>query len=143
MLLTQVHYLVDGGYVNNLPADVIKDKFGANTVIAVDVGAEISMTGAVDYGESLPGLKLLWQNLNPWAKPIKVTSLANNHSYKTHCLLISMHRLTIADPNHGRDLFTAHLHQECRTAGGRERKDRCLSEATSDPSQYHGLDSAR
>ena len=32
------HYLVDGGYINNLPADVAKAK-GASVVVAVDVGS--------------------------------------------------------------------------------------------------------
>ena len=34
----RLHVLVDGGYANNVPADMMKDLFGANTVIAVDVG---------------------------------------------------------------------------------------------------------
>jgi predicted acylesterase/phospholipase RssA len=40
-----VHYLVDGGYVNNLPADVMKQVFGVRTVIAVDVSGEWTMKG--------------------------------------------------------------------------------------------------
>jgi predicted acylesterase/phospholipase RssA len=36
----RLHVLVDGGYANNVPADVMKDLLGANTVIAVDVGGE-------------------------------------------------------------------------------------------------------
>jgi len=81
VFLGQVHYLVDGGYVNNLPADVVKDRFGASTVIAVDIGADTCMTGAVDYGESLPGLKLLWHAINPWAKPIKVGIICMYYMY--------------------------------------------------------------
>lgn len=33
------HYLLDGGYVNNLPADVMRTVFGARCIIAVDVGS--------------------------------------------------------------------------------------------------------
>ena len=40
--------LVDGGYVNNLPADVMR-ALGAHTVIAVDVGAEED-TAYTNYG---------------------------------------------------------------------------------------------
>ena len=36
----RLHVLVDGGYANNVPVDMMKDLFGANTVIAVDVGGE-------------------------------------------------------------------------------------------------------
>lgn len=39
------HYLVDGGYVNNLPADVMKEMFGVRVVIAADVSGEWVMRG--------------------------------------------------------------------------------------------------
>ncbi len=52
-----VHYLVDGGYMNNLPADVMKD-LGAHTVIAVDVGGRYDYSWH-NYGESLSGWRLL------------------------------------------------------------------------------------
>ena len=34
--------LLDGGYMNNLPADIMKS-FGASTIIAVDVGRGINL----------------------------------------------------------------------------------------------------
>ncbi|XP_071037589.1 neuropathy target esterase sws [Parasteatoda tepidariorum] len=67
------HLLLDGGYVNNLPADVMRD-MGAETIIAIDVGSqdEIDLT---NYGDTLSGWWLLWKKWNPWATPVKVPSL--------------------------------------------------------------------
>ena len=45
------HQLLDGGYVNNLPADVMRS-IGAKSVIAVDVGSA-NKTDLYDYGYSL------------------------------------------------------------------------------------------
>jgi len=34
------HLLLDGGYVNNLPADVMRSR-GARYILAIDVGSEV------------------------------------------------------------------------------------------------------
>ena len=39
------HLLVDGGYVNNLPADIMSQRMGAQTIIAVDVGGQVGRRG--------------------------------------------------------------------------------------------------
>ncbi len=36
------HLLLDGGYVNNLPADIMRSR-GARYILAVDVGAEVRL----------------------------------------------------------------------------------------------------
>ena len=36
----RLHVLVDGGYANNVPADIMKDLFGANMVVAIEVAGE-------------------------------------------------------------------------------------------------------
>jgi len=53
--------LVDGGYSNNLPADVAKS-LGARYIIAVDV-ATVEDTNYTNYGDSLSGWWLLWKRL--------------------------------------------------------------------------------
>jgi lysophospholipid hydrolase len=58
--------LMDGGYLNNVPADVIR-KLGAQVIIAVDVGGLYS-TAPVTYGDSLSGWWLLLYRLNPFGK---------------------------------------------------------------------------
>ena len=59
-----VHLLVDGGYVNNLPADVMARGLGGSTVIAVDVGSS-SAFPSQDFGDYLTGLGVLkWRLLS-------------------------------------------------------------------------------
>ena len=50
-----VHLLVDGGYVNNLPADVMARGLGGATVIAVDVSSS-SAFPSQNFGDSLTAL---------------------------------------------------------------------------------------
>lgn len=57
--------LLDGGYLNNLPADVMKI-MGAETVIAVDVGSAED-NSEVNYGDSLSGWWVLFARMNPLA----------------------------------------------------------------------------
>lgn len=72
------HLLLDGGYVNNLPADVLLGQ-GAETIIAVDVGAEDN-NDLTNYGDHISGWYLLWKKLNPLAKKIRVPNLTEIQS---------------------------------------------------------------
>ncbi|GMR44302.1 hypothetical protein PMAYCL1PPCAC_14497 [Pristionchus mayeri] len=58
------HLLLDGGYVNNLPADVMRS-MGARVVIAVDVGSAEEMN-LYNYGDSLNGWWAALRAFNPW-----------------------------------------------------------------------------
>ncbi|XP_076005517.1 patatin-like phospholipase domain-containing protein 7 [Genypterus blacodes] len=68
------HLLMDGGYINNLPADVARS-MGAKVVIAIDVGSR-DETNLTNYGDSLNGWWLLWKRFNPLAERIKVLNMA-------------------------------------------------------------------
>ncbi|XP_075999454.1 patatin-like phospholipase domain-containing protein 7a isoform X2 [Genypterus blacodes] len=68
------HLLMDGGYINNLPADVARS-MGAKVVIAIDVGSQ-DETNLTNYGDSLSGWWLLWNRLNPLAEKVKVLNMA-------------------------------------------------------------------
>ncbi|XP_060926722.1 patatin-like phospholipase domain-containing protein 7a [Limanda limanda] len=68
------HLLMDGGYINNLPADVACS-MGAKVVIAIDVGSR-DETNLTNYGDSLSGWWLLWKRLNPLAERVKVLNMA-------------------------------------------------------------------
>uniref|UniRef100_A0A914WFW7 lysophospholipase n=1 Tax=Plectus sambesii TaxID=2011161 RepID=A0A914WFW7_9BILA len=67
------HLLLDGGYVNNLPADVMRS-LGARCVIAVDVGSAAE-NDLFNYGESLSGFWVLFRRLNPWAEPMRILGM--------------------------------------------------------------------
>uniref|UniRef100_A0A673BS97 Patatin-like phospholipase domain containing 7b n=1 Tax=Sphaeramia orbicularis TaxID=375764 RepID=A0A673BS97_9TELE len=68
------HLLMDGGYINNLPADVARS-MGAKVVIAIDVGSR-DETDLTNYGDSLNGWWLLWKRFNPLAERVKVLNMA-------------------------------------------------------------------
>uniref|UniRef100_A0A8V5H089 Uncharacterized protein n=1 Tax=Melopsittacus undulatus TaxID=13146 RepID=A0A8V5H089_MELUD len=70
--------LMDGGYINNLPADIARS-MGAKTVVAIDVGSQ-DETDLCNYGDTLSGWWLLWKRLNPWAKKVKVPDMAEIQS---------------------------------------------------------------
>uniref|UniRef100_A0A8P0TTB2 lysophospholipase n=2 Tax=Canis lupus familiaris TaxID=9615 RepID=A0A8P0TTB2_CANLF len=63
------HLLMDGGYINNLPADVARS-MGAKVVIAIDVGSQ-DETDLTNYGDALSGWWLLWKRWNPLATKVK------------------------------------------------------------------------
>uniref|UniRef100_G3Q490 lysophospholipase n=1 Tax=Gasterosteus aculeatus aculeatus TaxID=481459 RepID=G3Q490_GASAC len=72
------HLLVDGCYVNNVPADIARN-MGARKVIAIDVGSQ-DETDLCNYGDSLSGWWLLWKRINPWAEKVKVPDMAEIQS---------------------------------------------------------------
>lgn len=67
------YLLVDGGYMDNVPVDVMRCEPGVATVIAVDVGAEDS-NEITDYGDTLSGWWLLFQRLI--GRKVKIPTLA-------------------------------------------------------------------
>lgn len=82
----KVHYLADGGYVNNLPVDVMRSLTGKdNIVIAVDVQSDWSIEGD-DYGDSFYGFVHLFKMLNPF---IKTPSVPTNIEIQTQLAFIA------------------------------------------------------
>jgi lysophospholipid hydrolase len=60
-----MHVLVDGGYVNNLPTDVMRAA-GARVVIAVDVsGRGLPETQMKPWGDAISGVTILIRNWLP------------------------------------------------------------------------------
>ena len=53
---------MDGGYVNNLPADEMKRLQGPLAIVAVDVANYSSFGNYHDYGDRLSGCWQLWRN---------------------------------------------------------------------------------
>ncbi|XP_020706301.2 neuropathy target esterase sws isoform X2 [Athalia rosae] len=72
------HLLVDGCYVNNVPADEMLRQ-GAHHILAIDVGSQDD-TDLTNYGDSLSGWWLLWKRWNPFATAVKVPNLPDIQS---------------------------------------------------------------
>ncbi|OTF76396.1 patatin-like phospholipase domain-containing protein [Euroglyphus maynei] len=68
------HLLLDGGYVNNLPADIMHDVMGAEIILAIDVGSQDN-SDLTNYGDTLSGWWLLWKRWNPFTEPVRVPNL--------------------------------------------------------------------
>lgn len=72
------HLLLDGGYTNNLPADIMRSR-GAKHILAVDVGSLDNMD-FTNYGDNLNGWAVLLSKWNPFAKQMNVPSQAEIQS---------------------------------------------------------------
>ncbi|HEU5315393.1 MAG TPA: cyclic nucleotide-binding and patatin-like phospholipase domain-containing protein [Chloroflexota bacterium] len=59
--------IIDGGVLNNLPADIMREIHGG-AVIASDVSPRVEMTTSLPDTESLSGWHLLRSRMNPWSK---------------------------------------------------------------------------
>jgi lysophospholipid hydrolase len=64
------HLLLDGGYVNNLPADIMRMR-GAKHVMAIDVGAQNDID-FTNYGDYLSGIQVLLSRVSPFRTRINV-----------------------------------------------------------------------
>ncbi len=67
--------LVDGGLINNVPADVMREASSGGTVIAVDVSQEVDLRGDRRLTTELSGWKVLRNRLNPFAETIPVPGI--------------------------------------------------------------------
>jgi len=69
------HWLVDGGYANNLPVDVMQNQMGDHVtkVIACEVGSTYS-PDLVPFGDAVSGTYVLWNNWFGSSKPFATSS---------------------------------------------------------------------
>eukprot|EP00546_Thalassionema_frauenfeldii_P019367 CAMPEP_0178906706 /NCGR_PEP_ID=MMETSP0786-20121207/6970_1 /TAXON_ID=186022 /ORGANISM="Thalassionema frauenfeldii, Strain CCMP 1798" /LENGTH=1130 /DNA_ID=CAMNT_0020578435 /DNA_START=61 /DNA_END=3454 /DNA_ORIENTATION=+ len=68
------HLLVDGGYMNIVPGDILLEQMNAKAVICVDVAKE-DTGNYFNYGTSLNGFWLLVNSLNPFVETVRVPSM--------------------------------------------------------------------
>ena len=66
--------LVDGGVINNLPADVMRERFGG-FIMLVDVSPDEDLKLPNDLKKIPNTRSLLWNRLNPWKKKIQVPGI--------------------------------------------------------------------
>lgn len=69
--------LVDGGLLDNLPIDLMRDLIGGGTVIAVDVSPPVELADFQDYGPGLSGWKVLFNRLNPFQPRLRVPGIVS------------------------------------------------------------------
>lgn len=66
--------LIDGGVLNNLPVDVMHERYGG-FVIGVDVSPERAMTVPCDLEQVPSGWRLLWNRLNPFCQTLPLPGI--------------------------------------------------------------------
>ena len=66
--------IVDGGVLNNLPADVMLTLSGGK-VIAVDVSPQRDLVVDPNCRELPSSWRILWSRINPWAEPLNVPTI--------------------------------------------------------------------
>jgi predicted acylesterase/phospholipase RssA len=67
--------LVDGGVLNNLPIDVMRQRFDVGHVIGIDVAPAREKMRSYSFGPSVSGWDLLWRRINPFAQKLRAPSL--------------------------------------------------------------------
>jgi predicted acylesterase/phospholipase RssA/CRP-like cAMP-binding protein len=69
--------LVDGGMLNNLPTDIMRQRSDCGVVFAIDAAGSTGTlrTRNPPYETSVSGWHVLWRRLNPFAKPLKVPTI--------------------------------------------------------------------
>jgi NTE family protein/lysophospholipid hydrolase len=82
--------LVDGGVLNNLPADVLRTRYNG-TVIASDVSMAVDLTTDTAELTAISGWPLFWSVLNPFGKKRTVP----------HLFEILMRTATLSSTHHG------------------------------------------
>eukprot|EP00039_Didymoeca_costata_P004673 m.75436 g.75436 ORF g.75436 m.75436 type:complete len:1104 (-) comp12500_c0_seq3:1732-5043(-) len=61
------HWLLDGGYVNNMPVSIMK-KMGAHRIYGIDIEGRFQNGNMPNFGDSVSGWWLLFSRLNPFGK---------------------------------------------------------------------------
>ncbi|XP_071820975.1 patatin-like phospholipase domain-containing protein 7 isoform X2 [Apostichopus japonicus] len=85
------HLLLDGGYVSNLPVEVMKAR-GAGVILAVDVGG-VSETDFFDFGDDISGWWMLWNKWNPMKHKPKIPDLPEIHNRLSYVANNSMRNM--------------------------------------------------
>jgi NTE family protein/lysophospholipid hydrolase len=67
--------LIDGGVLNNLPVDVMREPCQDGYVIAVDVSPRVEFVAPTDYRENLSGWYVAWRRLNPFGPRWRVPTI--------------------------------------------------------------------
>ena len=69
--------LVDGGVLNNLPIDIMREQNPTGIVIAVDVAPPHGPSARGDYGLSVSGWRLALGRLLPWRRSMPIPGIAS------------------------------------------------------------------
>jgi predicted acylesterase/phospholipase RssA len=72
-----------GAALNNVPADLMRDRVGSGSVIAVSVSPEVEPLVTAPFGPGLSGWRVFGRRLNPFASPQPVCRVARQPSHES------------------------------------------------------------
>ncbi len=70
--------LVDGGVMNNFPADIMRKRNEGGFVIGVNASPKKEIAGGFAFGPAISAWDLLWSKINPLAPKIRAPSVLSN-----------------------------------------------------------------
>ena len=71
------NFLVDGGVLNNLPIDIMRELNPSGTILAIDVVSPNGTRVKDDYGLHLSGWRQLFRMINPFQKPLRAPTIGS------------------------------------------------------------------
>jgi predicted acylesterase/phospholipase RssA/CRP-like cAMP-binding protein len=71
------HLLIDGGALDNVPAEVMRGRVGTGSIVAVDVSPEVEPLTAAPFETGLSGWRVLGRRLNPFTEPRPLPGIAD------------------------------------------------------------------
>jgi predicted acylesterase/phospholipase RssA/CRP-like cAMP-binding protein len=71
------HLLIDGGALDNVPAEVMRGRVGTGSIVAVDVSPEVVPLTAAPFETTLSGWRVLGRRFNPFAEPRPLPGIAD------------------------------------------------------------------
>jgi predicted acylesterase/phospholipase RssA len=109
--------LVDGGALDNLPVEVMRDRVGSGCVVAVDLAPKVDPLTAAPFEPGLSGWSVLRNRLNPFTTPRSLPNVADILSRSTGLSQVRQGRATRA--SEGIDLL---LHPPIAALGALDYK---------------------
>jgi NTE family protein/lysophospholipid hydrolase len=89
--------LIDGGALNNIPVEVMRDRIGDGCIVAVDVSHEVEPLAVTPFEAGLSGWRVLGHRLNPFASPQPLPGIADILSRSTGLSQVRYRRATLTD----------------------------------------------
>ncbi len=89
--------LVDGGTLDNVPAEIMRARIGSGSVVAVDVVPDVESVTSAPFDIGLSAWRLLGHRLNPLAPPRPVPSIVDILTRSTGLSGVRHKRAALAD----------------------------------------------
>jgi predicted acylesterase/phospholipase RssA/CRP-like cAMP-binding protein len=91
------HLLIDGGALNNVPADVMRERVGSGCVIAVSLSQGAGPLTVPSFEPGLSGWRVLGRRINPFAESMRIPGIAEILTRSTGLSQLRNRRAALVD----------------------------------------------